>query len=312
MNNLVDQDQTATTRTAVPEALQSRLSVVIPAYNEASGIGGVLTTLREQLPGAEIIVVDDASEDSTSEIITTFKDIVKITHPFNCGYGASLKTGMRNATRSYIAWFDADNEHRAEDLVGMLSRIGDAKLAAIIGERANPAASRLRHYGKLTIRILSRILGAKSVKDINCGLRIFHRDAIIRYLSVLPNGYSASTTSTLIMLERGYPIEFFQISLNSRKGISKVSIGDGFTVLFMVLRIILLIAPLRIFLSSGLMAIALGASYGLVRMLQVGGSFPVSAFVVMTVGMSLCVLGLITDQLSQLRLGAIDDRKMSE
>ena len=194
----------------------------------------------------------------------------------------------------------------------MLSKIGDTKLAAIIGERANPAASRLRHYGKLIIRILSRILGAKSVKDINCGLRIFHRDAIIRYLSVLPNGYSASTTSTLIMLERGYPIEFFQISLNSRKGISKVSIGDGFTVLFMVLRIILLIAPLRIFLSSGLMAIALGTSYGLVRMLQVGGSFPVSAFVAMTVGMSLCVLGLIADQLSQLRLGAIDDRKMSE
>jgi glycosyltransferase involved in cell wall biosynthesis len=100
----------------------SNLSIVIPAFNEEAGVGVTLDGLLERFAGAEIIVVDDCSGDSTSAEVRKRRGIRLLRHSYNRGQGASLKTGMRAATRTWVAWFDADNELRGEDLLRLVER----------------------------------------------------------------------------------------------------------------------------------------------------------------------------------------------
>jgi glycosyltransferase involved in cell wall biosynthesis len=291
----------------ISEVLQARLSIVIPAFNEEAGIAETLGHLREAFPFAEILVIDDGSADATARVAAGFAGITVIRHPFNLGYGAALKTGMRQAKGDFIAWFDADNEHRADDLRRMVSAIGDGGAAAVIGQRARPGGSGVRTFGKLAIRLLARCLGFKAGSDINCGLRVFDARAIRPYLKLLPNGYSASITSLMILMERGYPVRFEPVTLNPRLGESKVVLADGLQAVILVLRTIMLFAPLRIFLGLGLVLMALGLAYGITLALMTGRGVPTAAVLSVLSGLLFCLQGLIADQISQMRLNQLEE-----
>ena len=279
-----------------------QLSVVIPAYNEEGGIGRTLAGLREALPTCEIIVVDDGSTDGTLEQAKTVPGVRLFKHSFNRGYGGALKTGMIAATRPYVAWFDADNEHRVEDLERMSRRIESEGLAAVIGRRPKAGPSVVRTYGKFAIRMLARTLGVDIGKDLNCGLRVFRRSVILRYLSLLPNSFSASMTSTMILIEEGYRFDFEDIAVKERIGTSKVQLGDGFFTLALVLRMVMLFAPLRIFLSLGGFFLLSGTAYGLWRAISTGRGLPVTGLLLIVTGVLLVMFGLVADQISRLRL----------
>ena len=282
-----------------------RLSIVVPAFNEHRGLVHVLADLSSELPGSEIIVVDDGSTDDTAGAAKAFPDVIVIRHPFNRGYGGALKTGMRHATREFVAWFDADHEHRAADLVIMLDRICLRDCVAVIAQRPLSGPSPMREWGKRVVRLLARTF-VNIKKDINCGLRVFRRDVIVGYLPLLPNGYSASITSTMVLLERGYPLAFHSIAAHPRIGYSKVKIGDGFIAMMLVMRIVMLFGPLRVFLGSGLILIVAGSVYGLTLAFRHRLGIPTGAVVVVLTGMLLMVFGLIADQVSQLRLSLYD------
>lgn len=285
----------------------SGLTIVIPAYNEAEGIRATLDDLLKNLRAAEIIVVDDASTDATPQIILEhYPQVTLVQHYFNRGYGGSLKTGMSLANREYVAWFDADNEHRSDHLIEMYNKITSLKLAAVIGQRQKPGVSSIRNWGKFIIRMLAKSLDYKGGPDMNCGLRIFRTDVICQYLSVLPNAYSASMTSTLLMLERGYPTQFHPIEVNPRLGQSKVRLTDGFMSLVLVLRIIMLIAPIRIFLRLGILFLTVGLVYGFTVAILRQQGFPIFAGLFSMLGLVLAILGLIVDQISQMRLSGFD------
>jgi len=285
---------------------ESRLSVVIPAYNEEAGLGPTLAGLIDRIPRAEIIVVDDGSSDHTTTVAANFPSVTVVQHPFNRGYGAALKTGMTVASRDLVAWFDADNEHRVDDLVAMAKRMTTERVAAVIAQRRVSGTSPLRSWGKFVIRILARSLSAQGGRDINCGLRVFQREVIARYLPLLPNSFSASITSLIILLERGYPVAFHPIELNQRIGVSKVKVSDGFLALMLVLRIIMLFAPMRLFLRLGLLLLLLGTIYGLAVALTVGEGVPSAAIGVSLSGILMALFGLTADQISQLRLAVYD------
>ncbi|HRO49496.1 MAG TPA: glycosyltransferase family 2 protein [Hyphomicrobium sp.] len=281
------------------------LSVIVPAFNEAEGIGPTLSGLIDAFPGAEIIVVDDYSSDATSDVAKSYKVHV-VRHRFNRGQGASLKTGMRIATRPFVAWFDADNEHRCEDLARMYARARQGGFVAVIGQRSR-STSMIRGVGKWLIRLIGKGLKIRVGSDLNCGLRVFRRDVILRYLSLVPDRFSASLVTTLIMVERQYLIAFEPIKTNARIGHSTVRLQDGLDAMLVLVRSVLLFAPMRFFLPLGGILILAGLLYGLVTALSVGLGLPVSAMLVMMTGMLLIMLGLIADQVSQMRLSQLPD-----
>lgn len=284
------------------ETWQALLTVVIPAYNEQDAIAETLRNLRDRLPNAQVIAVDDCSSDATAARAREVPGVRVVSHSYNCGYGGALKTGMTLADRDYVAWFDADGEHRIEDLVAMVERLHRDRLVAVIGQRSSLGASPVRAIGKWLIRLTARSLEFRGGPDLNCGLRVFRRDVICRYLFVLPEGFSASLTSLMVMLERRYPVVFHPVSMKPRIGVSKVRLRDGFGTLALVVRTIMLFAPLRIFLRGGLAVTALGLIYSVLTALIHRSGIPVAGALVTMTGLLLIAVGLIADQISQLRL----------
>src|SRR5262249_6940274 len=157
--------------------------------------------------------------------------------------------------RPFIAWFDSDGEHRVEDLMAMVDQLRNSRLAAVIGRRSS-SSSHVRRFGKWCIKQLATMLGTDLGADINCGLRVFRREAILPYLDVLPNAFSASLTSTMTMVERGYPFAFYAITTNPRLGHSKVKLSHGMQTFYLVVRTVMLFAPLRIFVPTGMLIMA--------------------------------------------------------
>jgi glycosyltransferase involved in cell wall biosynthesis len=284
----------------------SDLTIVIPAFNEEAGIVATLRSLTSEAGTAEIIVVDDASTDATAEAARSFAAVRVLRHEFNCGQGAALKTGMRHATRKYVAWFDADNEHRVGDLAKLYSRMTRERLVACIGQRRR-SASMVRGVGKALIRLIGRGLKIRSGTDLNCGLRIFQRMIILQYLSLIPDRFSASLVSTLIMLERRYPIAFEEVKTNERVGTSSVRMRDGFEAILQLVRSVLLFAPLRFFMPIGIATFIVGIAYSFVIEAIVRQGLPVGGMFLMVTGVQMLVLGLLGDQLSQHRLSQMGD-----
>lgn len=281
------------------------LSIVVPAYNEAAGIGVTLKGLLDAFPGAEIVVVDDCSRDETSRIARAHGARV-VRHRFNQGQGAALKTRMRLATRLFVAWFDADNEHRSEDLARMADRIARDDLVAVIGQRAK-STTLVRGVGKWMIRLMGRGLKISVGSDLNCGLRVFRREVVLRYLSIVPDRFSASLVTTLIMVERRYPIAFERIETNARLGHSTVRLRDGFEAMLVLMRSVLLFAPMRLFLPLGGGVALAGVLYGLIVAAIVGQGLPVAGMLIIILGTMLVVLGLVADQVSQMRLSQLPE-----
>ena len=284
------------------ERWQRELTVIVPAYNEQDAIVRTLSMLRERLPRAEIVAIDDASTDATLERARTVAGVRVVSHAYNCGYGGALKTGMTLAARTYVAWFDADGEHRIDDLVAMAERIDAERLSAVIGQRENAPSVSVRSVGKRLIRMVARSLDMRAGVDLNCGLRVFRRDVICRYLYVLPEGYSASTTSLMILLERRYPIAFHRVTMAPRIGTSKVRLRDGFATIALVVRLSMLFAPLRVFARGGLALAVMGAAYSVPTAFRTGSGIPVAGALAVLMGVLLVGIGLIADQISQLRL----------
>ncbi|MBR1257954.1 glycosyltransferase family 2 protein [Bradyrhizobium sp. AUGA SZCCT0240] len=286
------------------------LTVIIPAFNEEEGIGKVLAQLTSELPEAQVIVVDDGSTDRTAAEASGHSSVRVIRHAFNRGYGASLRTGMETAEREYVAWFDADNEHRTTDLQSMFELIRRDRLVAVIGQRENQSVSIVRAAGKLFIRSLGRTFDLKVGSDLNCGLRIFRTEVITRYLSLLPDRYSASLTTTMLMVERHYPIAFFRVRTAKRIGVSKVRLKDGLSAISKLIRLIMLFAPMRIFFRLGVLLIVIGLTYGTYIAITEHLGFPIAGMLVVLFGGLLSMLGLVADQISQFWLSQLAARPL--
>jgi len=283
----------------------AQISIIIPAYNEVASIGITLCDLLKEprLADAEIIVIDDGSTDKTAQIIRDFPQVHLYQHRVNLGYGAAVTTGMRNATRPYVIWFDSDGQHRPEDLINIAKALVDEDLDYCIGIRqlgSDHVAQRT--LGKSVLRILVQITTGRPVDDFNSGLRGFKRELIIHYVHLLPKGFSASTTTTLLMLERNHLGREIPIITNKRIGKSTVkNIRDGFRTMLLIMRIFLLFKPLLFFGSIGFLLISIGAIYGFIEAIRLRLGFPVFGSLLIISGFQILLFGILSDQISLLR-----------
>jgi glycosyltransferase involved in cell wall biosynthesis len=276
------------------------LSIIIPVYNEEAVIGGVLEELISISQGKnwEIIVVDDGSPDNSANIISTFK-VRLLRHPINKGYGAALKYGIKHAKAEYVLIMDGDGQHDPSAIANLLQYSETYDL--VIGSRNQIFHSNLwRMPGKWLLGFLANYLTRQKIPDINSGFRIFRREIILKYLPICPDRFSFSTTSLIAMLSDQYSVKFVDIKIRKRIGKSSITVKTGLESLLLILRIVTLFNPLRIFIPVSFIFIVVGiifyfyAYFGLNR-----GS--VSALIIFLIGVLIFFSGLISDQIAKLR-----------
>lgn len=282
----------------------TELTLVIPAYNEEGGIGAALEALLPvcESRGWQVIVVNDGSTDQTAEKVQSFLSspcLTLLNHRLNRGYGAALKTGVRHARTEFVATMDSDGQHRIEDLVMLAEQMHNYDL--LIGKRANAFHSPLwRMPGKWLLQQMSVFLMRRPIPDLNSGMRFFRREVLLKYLHLFPDGFSFSTTSTLIFMNRGYAVDFMPIKVNRRVGKSTVKLSTGFDTLLLILRLATLLDPLRLFLPISLFLIIVGLAWTIPFLIMQEG-YSIGALLLMMNGVLIFVMALLSDQIAALR-----------
>ena len=223
----------------------SPATIILPAFNEAHSIEAVIQGVRKVCPQEEILVINDGSTDETEAAARTAGARV-LSHPYNMGYGAAIKTGIRHARFRRLVFFDADRQHDPKDIPRLLAALSQSDMA--VGARPKGSGQWGRRYGKWFLYRVANYLVGRQIPDLNSGLRAIDRDLALQFSHLLPNGFSLTTTLTLALFRSGYRVTYIPIEVFERVGTSTVSPKDFFKTLFLILRMITLFAPLKIFL----------------------------------------------------------------
>jgi glycosyltransferase involved in cell wall biosynthesis len=278
----------------------SSVSVVVPAFNEEAGVGEVIRGLTRALPAVEIIVVDDASTDNTAATAEAAGARV-IRHEKNRGYGAALKTGTRATSRDCVLFCDADGQHSVTDVAMLIEKMGD--FDATIGLRGTDSHSALaRRPGKWVLVAFGNYLLGEKIRDLNCGLRIFRRDVLMRYLHLMPDGFSFSTTSTFAMIKTGQHIQFVTVKISQRIGTSCVrQVRDGFGTLMLMLRLTVLFDPLKVFLHVSGILFLLSVTSAIFDVVASKAGLGDTTVLLSIATLIIFMFGLLCDQVSAIR-----------
>jgi glycosyltransferase involved in cell wall biosynthesis len=235
------------------EAACPAFSLVLPVYNEEEAIAFTLDHLQETFRSAdceyEIVAVNDGSKDGTGEILRSRSDIKLIEHRRNRGYGAALKTGIRNAKYPLIVITDADGTYPNEQIPELVRLAAQADM--VVGARigANVEYPTIRKIPKWFLVRFAQWVAKSPIPDLNSGLRVFRKSVVEKFLKILPDTFSFTTTITLAMLTNNYIVHYEPIDYRYRVGQSKIKpIRDTLRFVQLILRTGVYFAPLRVFL----------------------------------------------------------------
>lgn len=275
------------------------VTVVVPAFNEGASIGSVVTALRSAAPWHEVLVVDDGSTDGTGQAARDAGARV-IAHPYNKGNGAAVKTAIRGADSEWIVVFDADGQHRPDDAIRLAARLGEYDL--VVGARsAETQATTARRLGNAVLNSLASYLTDRPIPDLTSGFRGARREYLLEFIHLLPNGFSTPTTSTLAFIKAGYNVAFEPIGALPRVGTSKIRLAsDGAKFFLILLKVITIFSPLRIFAPISAVTFVLGAAYGLWNFAY-HARFPNGAVLLIMFSVMVLLVGLVSEQISSLR-----------
>ena len=280
-------------------ALPSEVSIVIPAFNEGPVIAQVVAALAAAGAWHEIIVVDDGSADATGAHAAAAGACV-VKHPYNKGNGAAVKSGIRRATGKYVLIVDGDGQHQAGDALRLIERLGEYDL--VIGARAaSTQATHARRVGNGALNRLAGYLTGREIPDLTSGFRAARREHLREFLHLLPNGFSTPTTTTLAFIKAGYNVTFEPVEARPRVGSSKIRLArDGAKFLVIILKIVTLFSPLRVFLPLALAAFLAGTVYGIWNVVT-HARIPNGAVLLILFSVLVFLVGLVSEQIAALR-----------
>jgi glycosyltransferase involved in cell wall biosynthesis len=274
-------------------------SIVIPAFNEAASIAAVVRDVAAAAAWREILVVDDGSTDDTAARAAGAGATV-IRHPYNKGNGAAVKSGIRRAAGRFVLIMDADGQHRPADAVRLVSHLDDFEL--VVGARSTSSQATIaRRLGNAALNGLASYLTERPIPDLTSGFRAAHKDRLVEFLHLLPNGFSTPTTTTLAFLKAGYSVRFEPIEMGRRQGASKIRLGaDGVGFFLILLKVVTIFSPLRIFAPISAAAFLIGAAYA-VWTIVTQSHVTNSSVLLILVSVLILLVGLISEQISSLR-----------
>ncbi len=244
----------AMTLAPCPRSYPFSVSVVIPAHNEGHGIAAVVRSVREHLPDAELLVVDDYSSDDTAAQAAQAGARV-IQRATNMGNGAAVKTGIRAAQGEVILLMDGDGQMDPQYIPLLLNTLAKG-FDMVVGARTSTTQgdTLVRRLGNRLLDQVGSYLVEQPVHDLTSGYRAVRRAVISEYLHLLPNRYSYPTTSTLALMQAGYTVGFVPIESRQRQGgqSGQKLFKNGIKFLLIILRMISLFAPLRVYFPVAL------------------------------------------------------------
>lgn len=239
-----------------------RISVVLPAKNEAEGLARTLPALREQWPQAEVIVVDDGSTDATASVAAGHGARV-LSSPYSMGNGAAIKRGARAATGEVIVFMDADGQHSASHVRLLLDKLAEG-YDMVVGARDSAGqANRHRGFANALYNRLASWMTGHAILDLTSGFRAVRADRFREFLHLLPNGFSYPTTSTMAFFRSAYPVAYVPIPVARRVGTNSHirPMKDGIRFLLIIFKIATLYSPLKLFAPAGLAFFLTGLGY---------------------------------------------------
>jgi glycosyltransferase involved in cell wall biosynthesis len=281
-------------------ATPPELTILLPARNEAAALRTLLPNLRGRFPDAEILLVDDASEDETAQLGRDNGCRV-ISHPYRIGNGAAVKTGIRNASGQVIALMDADGQHRPQDLGKLLERFRSGDFDMVVGARDFEGhASHRRWAANSVFNRLATWMTNQRVVDLTSGFRVARAELLREFVSLLPNSFSYPTTLTMSFFRSGYTVDYVPVEVQERIGQSHIRpFRDGVRFLLIIFKIGTLYSPLKLFLPVSLVLFALAtAIYGYTY--TTGGRFTNMSALLYTTSLLTFLIGLVSEQITNL------------
>jgi glycosyltransferase involved in cell wall biosynthesis len=287
------------------------ISVIIPAYREEKVIGGVVEKVRRVMEATgkthEILVVDDGSDDETAATARNVGANV-ISHPYNIGNGAAVKTGIRHAQGAILVMMDGDGQHNPADITQLLEKID--KYDMVVGARTGDSDSHLhRNLANKLYNLFASYICKRRIEDLTSGFRAVKADIARRFVPLLPNTFSYPTTITMAVIRAGYSLAYVPIRANRRVGKSKIRLlADGSRFFLIIVKIATLFSPMRVFLPVSALMFLTGVGYGLFRILFMGGRYGPTSAMLMTMAVVVFMVGLVSEQIAQLRYDRNADR----
>lgn len=276
-----------------------KLSIIIPAKNEAASIGEVVSAARALYPRAEILVVDDGSDDETASQAEQSGATV-IRHPISLGNGAAVKNGARAATGDTLVLMDGDGQHQPKDIGALLAKLDEGFDMAIGARDSSSHAGVHRLAANGLYNVFASMISGHRIPDLTSGFRAVRADYFKRFLYLLPNGFSYPTTITMAFLRSGFPVTFVPIMALKRTGKSHIRpIRDGLRFLAIIFKIATLYAPLKVFLPISGLFFASGIGYYAYTYFTMG-RFTNMSMLVLSAAVIVFLIGLISEQITAL------------
>lgn len=287
-----------------PPSTPAGISCVIPVYNEAGAVAetlrGVADVLGESGRPWELLMVDDGSNDGSDEAAKGCgRDVRVIQHDKNRGYGAAIKTGAQHARHDWVLILDADGTYPPEEirtLLGVLEEDPEAEM--IVGQRNQTLATDgpFRLMGKKILISLANFLSGQRIPDLNSGLRLMRQRSLTRYASLLPDGFSLTTSITLALMCSGAHVRYVPIEYRARQGKSKIRpVRDMYNFSVLIMRTITYFNPLKVYgplsvllILASLLTVILSKTLG-------GEVMDVTALFLFMGGLQMLLIGVLAD-----------------
>jgi glycosyltransferase involved in cell wall biosynthesis len=282
------------------------LSVILPCRNEAQGLSTVLPKIKKHLPDAEILVVDDGSEDDSVKVCQD-NQVKVLSHPYSMGNGAAIKTGARHATGDVFVFMDADGQHNPEAIPHLLALFDQGYEMVVGARRPDSHASVFRRFANSWYNQLASLMTSFKIQDLTSGFRVVRARHFKKFLYLLPNGFSYPTTITMAFCRSGLAVGYLPMIAESRKGKSHIRlIHDGVRFFIIILKIGALFSPMRLFLPLTLVLFLIGIGYYGYTYYVFHRFTNMSALVLLSSLLTL-LIGLISEQISSLHYRGIDE-----
>lgn len=276
------------------------LAVILPAFNEADGIEDTLARVQAVLRSipatTEIIVVDDGSKDGTGAKAAA-AGVRVITHPWNRGYGAALKSGILATKAPAVMIMDADATYEPDAILRLFARLDGCDM--VVGSRrlTSEGVKWIRRPAKWLLNKFASYLVGVNIPDLNSGQRVMKRSTVMRYMHLCPNGFSFTSTITLAMLANGHNVIYEPITYAKRAGRSKLRAAHFVSFILLVVRSMVLFNPLKVFLPLGMIVFLIGVG----KLIQDIYLWNLSETAVMAflTAMTIWAVGLLADMMAR-------------